>query len=64
VAETREPESVKEAKTTIAKILDVIQSIQDNVKNVVDNIFKPSETKKIREREIQRQKDEQLLREA
>jgi hypothetical protein len=44
--------------------LDVIQSIQDNVKNVVDNIFKPSETKKIREREIQRQKDEQLLREA
>jgi hypothetical protein len=64
VAETKEPESVKEAKTTIAKILDVIQSIQDNVKNVVDNIFKPSEAKKIREREIQRQKDEQLLREA
>lgn len=53
-AKVKEPQWAKETKTTIAKILDVIQSIQDNAKEIVNNIFKPSEEKEIRQREQER----------
>lgn len=71
VVEAKENKAIQEKKTTINKILDFIQELQNtsvDVFNKIQNLYKKatekSEAKKIREREIQRQKDEQLLREA
>lgn len=49
--ETKAPE---ETKTTVAKILDIIQKLQDNARWLYDKLTKPSEDKKIRQREIER----------
>jgi hypothetical protein len=53
---------VKEAKTTIAKILDVIQSIQDNAKEIVNNIFKPDIEKQTRKEIEEREARDELFR--
>jgi len=53
VAET-ETKAPEETKTTVAKILDIIQKLQDNARWLYDKLTKPSEEKKIRQREIER----------
>ena len=61
-AEVREPDNVKETKTTISKILDVIQTIQDNAKALVTNLFKTNEEKQARNAIVEREARDELFR--
>lgn len=61
-AKVKEPQWAKETKTTIAKILDIIQSIQDNAKEIVNNIFKPDIEKQTRKEIEEREARDELFR--